>query len=217
MRLGLLFMWLLATHRESQVDRLGLVSLQDVVQLGQTVAVAVGVRCARLDDSTPAYVTPQAQRMLRAEHRRQYCPHYTASEPLPASVYIFSSRPPRPPTMAHAGIKSSYSSLWACLQACTQARIPAVILLSFVLAVGFLLVILSCALWANWLPLLVGACSVSRYPSSLAEGAQSQPSLSSSRPSRTPYSPAAEATTSQRNTMARGPLTLAASSLQRLS
>ena len=33
---------------------------------------------------------------------------------------------------------------------------PAVILLSFVLALGFLLVILSCALWANWLPLLVG-------------------------------------------------------------
>jgi len=30
-----------------------------------------------------------------------------------------------------------------------------VILLSFVLAVGFLLIILSCALWANWLPLLV--------------------------------------------------------------
>jgi len=38
--------------------------------------------------------------------------------------------------MAHAGIKT-------------------VILLSFVLAVGFLLIILSCALWANWLPLLV--------------------------------------------------------------
>jgi hypothetical protein len=32
-------------------------------------------------------------------------------------------------------------------------------LLSFVLAVGFLLIILSCALWANWLPLLVGALS----------------------------------------------------------
>jgi hypothetical protein len=32
----------------------------------------------------------------------------------------------------------------------------AVILLSFVLAVGFLLIILSCALFANWLPLLVG-------------------------------------------------------------
>ncbi|KAH8833600.1 vacuolar protein sorting 55, partial [Flagelloscypha sp. PMI_526] len=30
-----------------------------------------------------------------------------------------------------------------------------VILLSFVLAVGFLLIILSCALWHNWLPLLV--------------------------------------------------------------
>ena len=59
--------------------------------------------------------------------------------------------------MAHAGIKSSYSYLWGCLRAWTQTRVAAVILLSFVLAVGFLLVILSCALWANWLPLLVGA------------------------------------------------------------
>ncbi|KAK7693418.1 hypothetical protein QCA50_002986 [Cerrena zonata] len=36
-----------------------------------------------------------------------------------------------------------------------QAGIKTVILLSFVLAVGFLMIILSCALWANWLPLLV--------------------------------------------------------------
>jgi len=35
----------------------------------------------------------------------------------------------------------------------------AVILLAFVLAAGFLLVILSCALWNNWLPLLVGESS----------------------------------------------------------
>lgn len=35
-------------------------------------------------------------------------------------------------------------------------RAPAVILLAFVLAMGFLLVILSCALWGNWLPILVG-------------------------------------------------------------
>ncbi|KAG8954634.1 Vacuolar protein sorting-associated protein 55 [Tulasnella sp. 424] len=35
------------------------------------------------------------------------------------------------------------------------AGLKTVILLSFVLAVGFLLVILSCALFANWLPLLV--------------------------------------------------------------
>lgn len=32
----------------------------------------------------------------------------------------------------------------------------AVILLSFVLAVGFLMIILSCTLYSNWLPLLVG-------------------------------------------------------------
>ncbi|KAH7926334.1 vacuolar protein sorting 55 superfamily protein [Leucogyrophana mollusca] len=36
-----------------------------------------------------------------------------------------------------------------------SAGLKTVILLSFVLAVGFLLIILSCALWANWLPLLV--------------------------------------------------------------
>jgi len=35
------------------------------------------------------------------------------------------------------------------------AGLKTVILLSFVLAVGFLLIILSCALWSNWLPLLV--------------------------------------------------------------
>uniref|UniRef100_A0A8H7Y589 Vacuolar protein sorting 55 n=1 Tax=Psilocybe cubensis TaxID=181762 RepID=A0A8H7Y589_PSICU len=35
------------------------------------------------------------------------------------------------------------------------AGLRTVILLSFVLAVGFLLIILSCALWQNWLPLLV--------------------------------------------------------------
>lgn len=32
----------------------------------------------------------------------------------------------------------------------------AVVLLAFVLAIGFTLVILSCALWNNWLPLIVG-------------------------------------------------------------
>ncbi|KAF5391256.1 hypothetical protein D9757_001864 [Collybiopsis confluens] len=37
------------------------------------------------------------------------------------------------------------------------AGLKTVILLSVVLAVGFLLIILSCALWSNWLPLLVGA------------------------------------------------------------
>ncbi|KAH7103911.1 vacuolar protein sorting 55 [Auriculariales sp. MPI-PUGE-AT-0066] len=35
------------------------------------------------------------------------------------------------------------------------AGLRTVILLSFVLAIGFLLVILSCALWSNWLPLVV--------------------------------------------------------------
>jgi len=35
------------------------------------------------------------------------------------------------------------------------AGLKTIILLSFVLAVGFLLIILSCTLWANWLPLIV--------------------------------------------------------------
>ncbi|CAD6566127.1 MAG: Vacuolar protein sorting-associated protein 55 [Cyphobasidiales sp. Tagirdzhanova-0007] len=35
-----------------------------------------------------------------------------------------------------------------------------IILLSFVLAIGFLLVILSCALFGNWMPLLVAAIFV---------------------------------------------------------
>ncbi|KAK4058233.1 Vacuolar protein sorting-associated protein 55 [Microbotryomycetes sp. JL221] len=36
-----------------------------------------------------------------------------------------------------------------------QAGLKTIILLSFVLAISFLLVILSCALWSNWLPLIV--------------------------------------------------------------
>jgi len=41
------------------------------------------------------------------------------------------------------------------IAAMAHAGLKIVILLSFVLAVGFLLIILSCALWSNWLPLLV--------------------------------------------------------------
>jgi hypothetical protein len=41
--------------------------------------------------------------------------------------------------------------------------LKAVILLSFVLAVGFLLIILSCALWQNWLPLLVGSSLITLF------------------------------------------------------
>lgn len=50
--------------------------------------------------------------------------------------------------------KARYSTDWFC---------AAVILLSFVLAVGFLLIILSCALWQNWLPLLVGTYHFLNY------------------------------------------------------
>ncbi|GAA96940.1 hypothetical protein E5Q_03614 [Mixia osmundae IAM 14324] len=41
-----------------------------------------------------------------------------------------------------------------------RAGLKTIILLSFVLAIGFLLVILSCALFGNWLPLLVAATFV---------------------------------------------------------
>ncbi|KAG7562207.1 hypothetical protein FFLO_02392 [Filobasidium floriforme] len=41
-----------------------------------------------------------------------------------------------------------------------SAGLKTVVGLAFVLAMGFLLVILSCALWANWLPLLVAATFV---------------------------------------------------------
>lgn len=58
-------------------------------------------------------------------------------------------------TMAHAGIKSQYWPTSQSLRMLKHSTV-AVILLSFVLAVGFLLIILSCALWSNWLPLLVG-------------------------------------------------------------
>ena len=37
----------------------------------------------------------------------------------------------------------------------TRFPLAAVVFLAFVLALGFLLVILSCALWGNWLPILV--------------------------------------------------------------
>jgi len=65
------------------------------------------------------------------------------------------------------------------------AGLRTVILLSFVLAVGFLLIILSCALWQNWLPLLVAltfvlaplpnavfphCCGADEYATSFEEG-----------------------------------------------
>jgi hypothetical protein len=57
-----------------------------------------------------------------------------------------------------AGIKSALPALSGVGRRVADllAGVPAVILLSFVLAVGFLMIILSCALWSNWLPLLVG-------------------------------------------------------------
>jgi hypothetical protein len=38
-------------------------------------------------------------------------------------------------------------------------RFAAVVFLAMVLAVGFLMIILSCVLYGNWLPLIVGAFS----------------------------------------------------------
>lgn len=57
-------------------------------------------------------------------------------------------------SMAQAGIKSE--TIIVRMMHVAHNAYAAVILLSFVLAVGFLLIILSCALWSNWLPLLVG-------------------------------------------------------------
>ena len=54
-----------------------------------------------------------------------------------------------------AGLKSKVSPSSPYLNYILTS-LKAVILLSFVLAVGFLMIILSCALWSNWLPLLVG-------------------------------------------------------------
>jgi len=49
-----------------------------------------------------------------------------------------------------------------------SAGLRTVIFLSFSLAVGFLLIILSCALWSNWLPLLVALTFVTApLPNSL--------------------------------------------------
>jgi Vacuolar protein sorting 55 len=54
-----------------------------------------------------------------------------------------------------AGIKSMSLPLFLLFLLNLMSKL-AVILLSFVLAVGFLMIILSCALWSNWLPLFVG-------------------------------------------------------------
>lgn len=75
------------------------------------------------------------------------------------SVVNVASRCRRP--AMSAGLKSSFSRLQGLKFSDITSPLTAVILLSFVLAVGFLLIILSCALWANWLPLLVGVYRVS--------------------------------------------------------
>lgn len=50
-----------------------------------------------------------------------------------------------------------------------HSNFTAIILLSFVLAIGFLLVILSCALFNNWLPILVALTFVlAPLPNALA-------------------------------------------------
>lgn len=77
----------------------------------------------------------------------------------------------------------------------------AVILLSFILAAGFLLVILSCALWANWLPLLVGKLLRSSFWFTKKLIYENQPSHLSSRRSLTGYALAVpRPTTSPQNT-----------------
>ena len=109
----------------------------------------------------------------------------------------------RRPTMS-AGLKSSFSRLQGLKFSDITSPLTAVILLSFVLAVGFLLIILSCALWANWLPLLVGVYLVSSQLVDCPYPLLSIQLLSSSlRPFLMPCSRIAARMTSQR--IARGP------------
>lgn len=82
---------------------------------------------------------------------------------------------------------------------CLLPPSPAIILLSFVLAISFLLVILSCALWSNWLPLFTGTSAVScttaqmEYPTDAAAAAalSAQRCCSPSRLCPTSSAPAA--------------------------
>ena len=64
-----------------------------------------------------------------------------------------------------AGLKSTYLTppFLIHINSLNKMDALAVILLSFVLAVGFLMIILSCALWSNWLPLFVGSFIVFLY------------------------------------------------------
>ncbi|KDE08256.1 hypothetical protein MVLG_01522 [Microbotryum lychnidis-dioicae p1A1 Lamole] len=59
------------------------------------------------------------------------------------------------------------------------AGLKTIIFLSFVLAVSFLLVILSCALWANWLPLITALIfAFAPLPNALFSRFQSEDSFS---------------------------------------
>lgn len=74
--------------------------------------------------------------------------------------------------MPQAGIKSAKLSHCLLIEtADDKSAAAAIILLSFVLALGFLLVILGCALFGQWLPLLVGkppsSCQLTHVRSSL--------------------------------------------------
>jgi hypothetical protein len=82
----------------------------------------------------------------------------------PASSAHDGPRRRRSYTMAAAGLKSETPPYAETVITNTSSSSAAVILLSFVLAVGFLLIILSCALWSNWLPLLVGPSASARAP-----------------------------------------------------
>jgi hypothetical protein len=62
-----------------------------------------------------------------------------------------------------AGLKSTLAAHRLGRMLTCDSQYVAVILLAFVLAVGFLLIILSCALWHNWLPLIVGEHPVLPY------------------------------------------------------
>ncbi|KAG6850995.1 hypothetical protein H0H93_004482 [Arthromyces matolae] len=75
--------------------------------------------------------------------------------PLPQQLAV----PPVPVLGTRLASKMGHKRVSSIVDTLGDARnvytTRAVILLSFVLAVGFLMIILSCALWHNWLPLLV--------------------------------------------------------------
>ena len=96
------------------------------------------------------------RRLLRCGRGKRGGGTTTTTTPLPPSPLLAHRHSCRSVRMAAAGLKSESSQSVTSSQGGADPPLSAIILLSFVLALSFLLIILSCALWANWLPLLTG-------------------------------------------------------------